>query len=148
MRLGSFAPVVCAVLAIGCAGSAVADALTTGPWPHSEIDPSRLPIGWLITVVSLMLVTWLALDSGDPARSWAKAALALLLVGAAIWTTVVWPSFWRSAGLDDCVVNCLRDEHRAARADVIQGKWAVAVANIGAMFCVFVAVARRTRHAA
>jgi hypothetical protein len=148
MRLGSVAPAVCVVLAIGCAGSAVADVLTTGYWPREEIDPSRLPIGWLVTATCLLLVTWLTLDSRAPARNWAKAALVLLLVGAAVWSTVVWPSYWRSAGLDDCIVNCIREEHRIARADVVQGKWAVAIANIGAMFCVFVAIAQRTRHAA
>lgn len=148
MSLGRFVPIVCLLLVLASAASATADALTTGPWPHSEFALDRLPLGAALTALSLLMVIWLILDSCRGERALAKAALALLLAGAAAWIWIVTPAFWDSLGLDDCLTDCIRAEHITARADVAQGKWAVMVANTAAASCVAASIWRRFHRAA
>lgn len=140
MRLGSYAPFVCMLTVTACAAAAISDVFTTGPHPSQELPMDRLQIGWLATIASYLLVAWLVLSTRPPARQWAKAALALLLAGSAVWAWTVWPAFWNSLGLDDCRTNCILAEHIAARRDVVQGKWCVALANSAAAICVLVSI--------
>ena len=148
MRLGRYAPIVCIAAVLACSVSAIADALTTGPWPVNEIAAERLPIGWTLTILSMLLVTWLILDAHGYARALAKSALVMLLAGAAAWTWIVWPSFWMSLGLDDCIVECIQPQHVAARLDVVQGKWMIAAANLMAACCTMAAIWVSRRDAA
>jgi hypothetical protein len=142
MRLGRYVPVFCLTIVAATAVSALADALSSG------LVSAQAPIGGLLTFTSVVLVLWLVLDLQPGVRGLAKAALALLLAGAAIWLVVVWPSFWASLGLDDCVTNCIRPEHEAARLDMAQGKWAIAAANICAAMLVLAALLPRSRNGA
>jgi hypothetical protein len=144
MGLSRFAPILCAVMVAACALIAIGHVFTSGVYPGSELDFEWVDIGWLATAVSLMLLAWLILDTRGSAQSWAKAALVLLLASAAVWSWIVWPSFWHSLGADDCApVDCIGPRDVIARLDVQQGKLVIAIANIAAACCAFTSVRRR-----
>ncbi len=141
MRLGRFAPIFCLMVVAATAVSALVDPLRDG------LSAAHLQAGGLLTFTSAVLLVWLILDSPPKERAFAKAALALMLAGAAAWSTVVWPSFWASLGLDDCISNCIRPEHDVARLDMMQGKWTIAIVNACAALLVLAAILPRQHHA-
>lgn len=141
MSLGRYAPTMCLLVALACAASALSNAFRGGGiYPGEELSPGGLIYGLILTMAALALTAWLILDTRD---FWAKAALALLLVGPALWFWTIWPAFWASLGYDDCWNDCMRLPHMVAWADVRQGKWAVAAINIASALCVFIALYRR-----
>jgi hypothetical protein len=147
MGLGRIAPIVCLFVLAVHAASSITFAFASDVSETWLIHPSQAVVGGLATIVGLPMLLWLILDTVEPARSWAKAAIALLLVGPAIWNWTVWPRFFDGLG-GECFQDCARAYDYVARWDVIQGEWAIAVVNTAAAMCGAYALWLRQRRTA
>jgi hypothetical protein len=135
---------ICLLLAAGNVVTAVRDLMTRGYYMTEWMPSDGWAIGGLMTLNSALFTMWLILSlRGSDSQRWAKAALALILVGPFVWHSITFPAFFTGAGRDECYYNCLGESAWIARADIGQTQLAVAIANFAAFICLLVA-SRRT----